>query len=67
MKLLDDKGLRDKGIKWTRQHRHRLIKAGKFPAPVKLGENTVAWVESEIDAYLEHCIAERDAAKAVAA
>ena len=47
---------------FTRQHIHRLIKQGKFPPPVKLGENTNAWPEDEIDAYLKACIAKRDAA-----
>ena len=28
------------------------IKAGSFPRPVRLGENRVAWVESEIDAWI---------------
>lgn len=54
--------LRDRGIRFTRQHLYRLIKANKFPRPIRLGENRLAWVESEIDAYLETKIAERDAA-----
>ena len=31
----------------------RDIRAGKFPAPVRIGVNSVAWFEDEIDAYLE--------------
>jgi prophage regulatory protein len=27
------------------------IAAGKFPKPVKIGPNSSAWVEAEIDAY----------------
>jgi prophage regulatory protein len=30
----------------------RDIKAGKFPAPVQLGPNSVGWFEDEIDAWL---------------
>jgi prophage regulatory protein len=60
MRLLDDDGLREKGIKFTRQHRHRLIRRGKFPRPIKVGLNTNAWIESEIDEYLKSCIAKRD-------
>jgi prophage regulatory protein len=32
----------------------------EFPKPVRLGANTVAWVESEIDAWIRARIAERD-------
>ena len=31
----------------------RDIRAGKFPAAVQLGSNSVAWFEDEIDEYLE--------------
>jgi prophage regulatory protein len=60
MRMLSDEDLKQKGIKFSRQHRHRLIKAGEFPRPVKLGANTNAWPEPEIDRYLEQKIAERD-------
>jgi prophage regulatory protein len=61
MKMLSLSDLRGKGIRFSRQHIHRLVKQGKFPPPVKLGENTNAWPEHEIDAHLEACIAKRDA------
>ena len=32
----------------------------KFPNPVRVGKNTVAFVESEIDAWMEQRVAERD-------
>ncbi len=48
-----------RGIKYTRRHLSRLESDGKFPKRVKLGENCVAWVESEIDEYLEAIIAKR--------
>lgn len=50
----------EKGIRFSRVHLHRLVKARKFPAPVKLGENTNGWVESEVDDWLRARIAERD-------
>ena len=56
----DLKGL--KGIRWSRQHMWREVKAKRFPAPVKLGENTVAWFEDEIDLWLDQRIAERNTA-----
>jgi prophage regulatory protein len=64
MRFLDEADLKARGIKFSRQHRHRLVRQGKFPKPVKLGLNTNAWPETEIDQYLESCIARRDAERA---
>jgi prophage regulatory protein len=50
----------DKGIKFSRQHVHRLVQAGRFPRPVKVGENTNGWIEGEIDTYLIECVKRRD-------
>ena len=68
LRLLYGPDLRDRGIKYSRQHLERLIKARKFPAPVKPGAGTAgagtganAWIEHEIDAYIEGLIAARDA------
>jgi prophage regulatory protein len=41
-------------------HIRRLIRDGKFPAPVRLGENRVAWIESEINDWLESKRQQRD-------
>jgi prophage regulatory protein len=38
------------------------IAAGIFPKQVPLGPHSVGWVEEEIDAHNEACIAARDAA-----
>jgi prophage regulatory protein len=38
----------------------RKVKAGDFPAPVKLGPNTVAWLSAEVIAWGDARIAERD-------
>ncbi len=54
-------GLAARGIKFSRQHINRLMKAGKFPKPVKLGLNSNAWIASEVDEYIDGRIAERDA------
>ena len=35
---------------------------GKFPKPVKIGERAVAWRESEVRAWQEQRIRERDGA-----
>lgn len=52
----------EKGISYSRAHLHRLIKAKVFPAPIKLGENRNAWVEAEVDAWIDARIAQREAA-----
>lgn len=64
MRLLSFPELKsEKGIKYSRSHIFRLVKAKKFPAPVKpsgtpYGVN--AWVDNEIDAHLEARAAERE-------
>ena len=60
MLLLDHEGLRKKGIKYSKPHMWRLVKGGMFPAPIKLGENKNVWIETEIDKWLESCVAARD-------
>lgn len=35
---------------------YRLISEGRFPAPVKIGTRAVAFVESEIDEWIEAVI-----------
>jgi prophage regulatory protein len=41
---------------------YRGAREGWFPKPIKLSERASGWIESEIDAYLEARIAERDRA-----
>lgn len=36
------------------------IQAGTFPAPVRTGTNSVAWVASEIERWIEGRVAARD-------
>lgn len=45
-RLIDKTGL-------SRTHIYRLIKAGKFPPPIKLSEAVSAWDEAVIDSWLE--------------
>ena len=62
MRFLYPEDLHALGIRYSRQHLHRLIKAGIFPAPVKPGSGGHnAWLENEIHAYQRARIAERDA------
>ena len=60
MKLLDHQGLRERGIPYDRSHLWRLCKKGEFPKPVPLGANRIAWLESEIEAWIKKRVAARD-------
>jgi prophage regulatory protein len=60
MKLLDFDGLKDKGIKFSDTHLRRLVRAGKFPKPMKLGARD-HWLEAEVDQYIADKLAQRDA------
>jgi len=50
----------EKGIPFCRVHIDRLEAAEKFPARIRLGANTVAWCEEEIDLWLEARFKARD-------
>ncbi|MEP0324577.1 helix-turn-helix transcriptional regulator [Bauldia litoralis] len=60
--LIPFETLREKGVTLCKVQIWRLEKAGKFPRRVKVSAARVAWVESEIDAYVERRIAEREPA-----
>ncbi|MBA4755767.1 MAG: AlpA family phage regulatory protein [Sphingobium sp.] len=62
--LLAFSDLKAKDIPFTRQHVARLIKQGRFPAPIKLGVGTNRWIASEIDDWLDQRKAARDEALA---
>jgi prophage regulatory protein len=59
IKLLDYDDLRTRGIRMSRVQLWRLIRAGNFPRQIKVGTKN-AWVEGEIDAWIESRIAARD-------
>lgn len=37
----------------SKTHTYRLINAGKFPRPVPLGPHRIAFVESEVDEWMD--------------
>ncbi len=41
---------------------YRLVRAGLFPRPIKLGTFAVGWLEHEVEAWLTARVAERDVA-----
>ncbi len=63
-KLLDYATLHDRGIRYSKPHLWRLWTAGKFPKPIKLSASRNAWLESDIDAWIESRVAERNCAAA---
>ncbi len=42
----------DFGIPFSRMHIRRLVNAGRFPAPIRVGGRSIAWLTSELDAYI---------------
>jgi prophage regulatory protein len=65
MKVLSFPELKtQKGIRFSRQWIARLVKAGQFPAPVKIGVAWNGFVESEIDAWITDRIHQRDQQRA---
>ena len=44
----------------SRSAMYRLLRAGQFPAPVKIGRS-IAFADAEIDAWIAAKLAERDA------
>jgi predicted DNA-binding transcriptional regulator AlpA len=50
-RLLDESELTSKNIRpKSRVQRWRLIRAGKFPKPIKIGTRNF-WIETEVDAF----------------
>ena len=43
---------------------YKKVDAGEFLSPVRLGPRAVAWVEDEVNEWIEARIAEREAAEA---
>jgi prophage regulatory protein len=66
-KLITYQDLAAKGISYSKPHIWRLEKLNKFPKRVPIGASRYAYVESEIDEFVDRMIAARDAKLAVAA
>jgi prophage regulatory protein len=59
-RILGWQDLRDRGIDWTRQWTLVQEKRGTFPRRIRLGVNSVGWIESEIEAWIAARSAARD-------
>ena len=60
MKVLTYEQLKDKGIPYSRTQLWRRMKAGTFPQSIQLSEQRIAWVEKELDDWLQHKVTVRD-------
>jgi predicted DNA-binding transcriptional regulator AlpA len=61
MRVLGYGDLKQKGIRFSRQWIAKLVARGEFPAPIKLGEQSVGFIENEVDEWIAARIRERDA------
>lgn len=60
--LLSRDDLKERGIRYSRAQLWRKVKDGSFPQPVRLGENRVAWLSTEIDSWIDAIAAARKSA-----
>jgi prophage regulatory protein len=68
MKVLSYPELRtEKGIRFSAQWLRKLIKQGRFPPPIPIGDASVGFIESEIDDWIRGKIAARNTATETAA
>lgn len=58
--LIGYEDLKQRGIKLSPRQLHRKVLAGTFPKPIKIGEQTKAWIADEIDAWIDAKKAERN-------
>jgi prophage regulatory protein len=58
--LLSREDLKARGIRYSRAQLWRKVKDKTFPQPVRLGENKIAWLSTEIDAWIEAIAAARN-------
>jgi prophage regulatory protein len=59
-RLIPYEALKTKCIPYSKPHLWRLEKASKFPKRVPIGAGRYAYVEAEVDAWIDARIAERD-------
>jgi prophage regulatory protein len=55
-RMLDYNGLRDKGVPFHPNYLRHLWEHGQFPKPVRLSARKLAWLESDVDAWIEERI-----------
>jgi prophage regulatory protein len=55
LKVLRYGDLREIGVIKNRMTLSRWVKAGRFPRPLRLGKNSVAWRFSDVEQWLNAC------------
>lgn len=63
--LLTRNDLRNRGISYSNPHLIELERRGRFPCRVTLSPAKVAWIEAEIDQWLNRRIASRSSSHGV--
>jgi len=65
MRLIDYPNLKTlKGVSYSKVQLWRLERQGKFPKRITVGPQRYAWIESELDKWIESRIRARDEAAA---
>jgi predicted DNA-binding transcriptional regulator AlpA len=64
MRIVTFNGLKAKGIPYCREQVRRKEKAGDFPLHIPLSDRRIAWIEAEIDSWIEQRAAMRDTKQA---
>ena len=61
-RLIPYEALKAKGIPYSKPHLWRLERADKFPKRVPIGAGRYAYIEAEVDSWIDSRIAARDGA-----
>lgn len=57
-RLITERQLKeDKGVPYSRQHIAVLVSNGEFPKPIRLSARRKAWLEEDIDRWIEERVA----------
>jgi prophage regulatory protein len=43
-------------VHYSKPSIYRLMKAGSFPTPIKLGGRSIFWIKSDIEKFIQKCI-----------
>ncbi len=60
MQLLTFQQMKARGVPFCRVHLMRLVKAKRFPSPIRIGQNRIVWDADEVDRHLQRLAAQRD-------
>jgi prophage regulatory protein len=52
VRLLSRADLQAMGFRWTKNHFRKLVRAGRFPEPIRIGPKTLCWSSDEIEQWL---------------